>query len=196
MIGARNLIYEAGQVLCVSVEMPVLGRVARASQANPFLGVTLELDPAVFREVFSELDSKPIPPARPALSAFVVDLDGSLLDCIGRALALLDTPKAVPILYRSIAREICYRLLTGPHRDEISKFALSGNRTHRVVNAIYFLRDNFAKPVRMEDLAKTAGMSPASFYQHFRIHFGESTPVSEAAAAARGKAADDFGSHK
>lgn len=168
MLGDKKFVYQGGQALVVSVEMPVFGRVAVANEAKPFLGVTIELDLAVLREVFAELDSPPIPRTQPALSTFVMDLDRPFIDCALRALNLLDTPTAIPILYRSIMREICYRLLTGPHGKEVSKLALPGNRTQRVIDAIYVLRDRFTEPIRVEDLAKMAHMSPSAFYQHFK----------------------------
>jgi AraC-like DNA-binding protein len=168
MLGRQNLVYRAGQALLVSLEMPLAGRVAKASETQPFLGITWEFDLAVLREVFAELDLAPSPPSRKTASAFVIELDRAMIDCILRALALLETPKAIPILYRSIMREMCYRLLTGPHAADIAKFALPGSSTQRVSDAIHLLRARFTEPLRVGELAKAARMSPSSFHQHFK----------------------------
>src|ERR1700710_374762 len=42
-------------------------------------------------------------------------------------------------------------------------------RTQRITEAIYFLRDDVARPLRVEQLADTPQMSPSSFYQHFKL---------------------------
>jgi hypothetical protein len=49
--GDRRYDYRAGQALVVSVEMPALSRVAKASPSEPFLGVVIEFDLAVMRDV-------------------------------------------------------------------------------------------------------------------------------------------------
>nr|WP_307145246.1 AraC family transcriptional regulator [Rhizobium tibeticum] len=37
-----------------------------------------------------------------------------------------------------------------------------------MTDAIHLLRENFAEPVRIEQLASVARMSPSSFHQHFK----------------------------
>ena len=59
--GNRRIDYGAGQALVVSVEMPAFGRVAEASPSEPYLGVIIEFDPAVMREVAEGLDAPPAP---------------------------------------------------------------------------------------------------------------------------------------
>ncbi len=38
-----------------------------------------------------------------------------------------------------------------------------------MINAIHALRDRFAEPVRIEDLALTAQMSPSAFHRQFKL---------------------------
>jgi AraC-like DNA-binding protein len=79
-----------------------------------------------------------------------------LADCALRAVRLLDTPKAIPMLYPAIMREICYWLLTGPHGGEVAKMMLANSHAQRVIRAIHTLRDRFAGPVRVDELALIA----------------------------------------
>jgi transcriptional regulator GlxA family with amidase domain len=81
---------------------------------------------------------------------------------------LLDTPDAIPMIYPLLMREISYWLLTGPHGGEIAGLALSSSRSQRVISAIHALRERFAEPVRIEDLARTAQMSPSAFHREFK----------------------------
>jgi hypothetical protein len=50
-------------------------------------------------------------------------------------------------------REICYWLLTGPHGGEIAAMRLANSHAQQVVAAMYVLRERFAEPVRIQDLA-------------------------------------------
>jgi AraC-like DNA-binding protein len=168
MLGDQVFNYEEMQSLVVSVELPAFGFVTRASADKPYLGITLEFDVAVMREVMEQLDMPSKPGGRAGLGVFVDHLDSPLSECIGRLIRMLDMPKAIPILYPSIMREICFWLLTGANGAEIAKLALPDGHTQRITEAIYLLRDDFARPIRIEQLAAAARMSPSSFHQHFR----------------------------
>ncbi|MGZ5840876.1 MAG: helix-turn-helix domain-containing protein [Xanthobacteraceae bacterium] len=91
-----------------------------------------------------------------------------LADCVLRAVRLLDKPKAISALYPAIMREICYWLLAGPHGGEIALMTLAGRHTPRIVKAIHVLRDRFAKPIRIEELAAIAKLSPSAFHRQFK----------------------------
>jgi transcriptional regulator GlxA family with amidase domain len=47
-------------------------------------------------------------------------------------------------------------------------WALIGSRSHRIARAIYWLKNNLARPFRVNDLASQANMSKATFHHHFR----------------------------
>ncbi|WP_114814471.1 AraC family transcriptional regulator [Paraburkholderia kururiensis] len=169
--GGRHYEYGAGQALVVSVEMPALSRVVKASPSEPYLGLAIEFDPAVMRDVLACLDT----PRAPAMShgnvghgVFVTDFEGPLADCVLRLVRLLDTPKAIPVIAPLIMREICYWLLVGPHGNEVAKVVLANSHAERVVNAIHVLRDQFSETLRIEELAAIAQMSPSAFHRQFK----------------------------
>ena len=93
---------------------------------------------------------------------------GMLIDCTLRTIRLLETPKAIPVLYPAIMREICYWLLTGPHGGEVMRMTLANSHAERVVKAIHTLRDRFAEPIRIDELASIAKMSPSAFHRQFK----------------------------
>lgn len=169
--GGRHYEYGAGQALVVSVEMPALSRVVRASPAEPYLGLAVEFDPAVMRDVLACLDTPPAPPmsqGNVGHGVFVTDFGGPLADCVLRLVRLLDTPKAIPVIAPMILREICYWLLVGPHGNEVAKVVLANSHAERVVNAIHVLRNQFSETLRIEDLAAVAQMSPSAFHRQFK----------------------------
>jgi AraC-like DNA-binding protein len=160
--------YHALQYLLVSLEMPLLGRVTRASADEPYLSLALDFDSGMMHEVMDQLDECPTPNREVGAGVFVDDLDAPLNDCVLRLLRLLATPRAIPVLAPSILREICFWVLTGPHAEEVCKFALPDGHTQRIAKAICTLRRNLIRPIRVDRLAATARMSRSSFHEHFK----------------------------
>ncbi len=169
MFGERLFTYQAMQALVISVEMPAFGQVIRASREQPMIALTLELDVTILREVLEEMESSPKPSGDGGPGVFVQNFGAELQDCVLRLMRMLDTPKSIPILRQAILREISFWLLSGENGSEVCKLALPGSRTRRVADAIHLLRDNFTAPVRVEQLAAAAKMSPSSFHQHFKM---------------------------
>jgi AraC-like DNA-binding protein len=169
LFGEDTLRYGAMECLVVSMELPASGRIVEASPQMPYLGVTIDLDVAVLRDVLEQLETPPVPPAAPGPCVFVGKVDEPLAECVLRLIRMSRTPKAIPILYPSVMREICYWLLTGPHGAELCSLAVPESNFMRVAKAIYFLRANFARTLRVEQMAEVARMSPSSFHQHFKL---------------------------
>lgn len=161
--------YRAGEALVVTIEMPSVGRVFEASADMPFLGAVVEFSPAVLREVLEQL---PLPPARRGEigpgGAAVVRMDRALADCVVRMVRVLDTPEAMPILAPMLMREFSYWLLAGPLGGRIVEMTLGHDRWEPVLRAIGLLREHFAKPLRIADLAAEAGLSQSVFHRQFK----------------------------
>ena len=167
MLGESVFGYREGEMLVIGLESPALGKVTRASAEQPFLGLNLDLDVQVMREVLAQLDPPPQPgPGGPG--AFVGMLAGPLADALVRMLRLLETPAAIPVLQSGIMREICYWLLTGPDAGEVCRMALPSGSAQRIAAAIHRLRDDITQPVRIDTLAAAANMSSSTFHQHFK----------------------------
>jgi AraC-like DNA-binding protein len=160
--------YACLAMLVVNVEMPLFGTVAAASPKEPYLGIVIEFDPAIMQEVIDRLDIEPHSSDAGKGGVFVTDLTDALTDCASRSLRLLDTPKAIPILYPGIMREICYWLLTGPNGGHVMRMAMANGHEQRVISSIQSLRDRFAEPVRIEELAAIAKISPSAFHRQFK----------------------------
>lgn len=115
--------YNAGQAMVVTVEMPSRGAVSEANPGEPFLGFVLILDLAVLHELAEQMSSQPnsqthASSASPA-GVCVVDLGAEALDCLCRAMRMLETPAAIPLLYPGLCRELLYWLLAGSGRGQL-----------------------------------------------------------------------------
>ena len=166
--GGEVLRYGAMECLAIGMDLPAAGRVVEASTAEPYTGITIELDVAMLREVIEQIDAPAALAASSGPCLFVAQVDEPLAECIQRLIRLLETPKAIPILYTSVMREICYWLLNSPNGGELYKLALPETNAARVARAIFRMHAEMAQTLRVEQLAEAARMSASSFHQHFK----------------------------
>ncbi|MDN3359146.1 AraC family transcriptional regulator [Actinomadura sp. DC4] len=167
VLGDRTYEYGAGQYLAVSVDLPVTGNFTRASPAEPFLGVGLELSPAAIADLLLETESGDRRGVtHPGIT--VSHAPAELLDAFVRLLRLLDRPDDVPVLAPMIKREILWRLVTGPQGAMVRQIGLADSSLTHVGRAIRWIREHHTETLRIERLAELARMSPTSFHRHFR----------------------------
>ena len=96
------------------------------------------------------------------------ELTVELLDSFCRLMRLLDQPREIAFLHGLIEREIIFRVLQGPEGARLRAIATLGDQSHRTAKAIAWIKDNFAKPLRVEELAEIAGMGVSTLHHHFR----------------------------
>ena len=166
--GETRFEYRAGEALVVGVEAPTVGRVTEATREKPCLVLLLELDRDVMATVAEDINALPSATGDTCRGIFVTDFRGPLEECAVRLVRLLDTPQAIPFLRPIIMREICYWLLAGPHGAEVARVTLANSPSHPVIEAMRSLRDRFTEPVRIDDLAALAHLSPSAFHRQFR----------------------------
>jgi len=169
--GAKLYEYRAGHGLVVTIEMPERGTVCAASKTKPYLGLVLELNLQVLQELVEERSAEAGTRAKvKGAGAFTLKLNDQLIDCALRTVRLLATPEAIPTLYPSIMREICYWLLRGPGGDQLHRIMVMANgQDRRVMQAIRQLRDRFREPIYVEKLAHAAHMSSTTFHRQFKM---------------------------
>jgi len=66
-----------------------------------------------------------------------------------------------------VIREVYYRLLNGSY-GRVSRIAVNGTNIQRIAHVIRRLKRKLSEPIRVEDLAEMAHMSPSSFHFHFK----------------------------
>ena len=67
-----------------------------------------------------------------------------------------------------IKKEIIIRLLNSSQGVYLRQLVKSGSVNQKIHQIVSWLKNNFAQPIRMDDLAEKAFMSPSTFRQHFR----------------------------
>jgi len=169
LLGEKSFRYDPAHYLISTVELPLGGQVVDASPERPYLGFRLVLDPSVVTSVMVE-SCLVQPRGDDCVKAVDVSpLDANLLDATLRLVRLIDTPSEYRALAPLVVREIVYRLLTGAQGRRLRHLATFGGQAHRMVRAVEKLRENFDKPLRIEDLARELGMSVSGFHAHFKV---------------------------
>lgn len=85
-----------------------------------------------------------------------------------RLLDLLDTPADIPFIAGMIQREILYRLLTSEEGSSLRETVSTNSRANRIAKAIAWLKENFRRPLRIEELAATVHMGVSTLHHHFQ----------------------------
>lgn len=168
ILGEGTYEYDADHFLITSVELPVISNVIEASQDKPFLGLTLNLDLRIVAQLIlnSELPS-PRPPAD-RIGIAVSKVSEPLLGAFLRLIDLLENPRDIPALAPLIKQEIAYRLLMSEQGPRLRQITSTESHSYQIARAIDWLKSNYKKTFRVEDLAGIAGLSSSAFHNHFR----------------------------
>ncbi|WP_192456732.1 AraC family transcriptional regulator [Musicola keenii] len=166
--------YGAGQSLITTVDMPVVAYVTRASTAEPFLGMWLELDARLIAQLAAEMEFATPLPASTTRGISLVALEPGLQDALTRLLRLLAEPALIPLLAPLIQQEIVVRLLNGGHSAGLRRLVAIGSPSQQIAKVIAWLKQHYTENVLMDELAAKAHMSPSTFRQHFRAVVGVS----------------------
>jgi AraC-like DNA-binding protein len=160
--------YDSGHYLIATTELPIVFQIAEASKDRPHLSLRLDLSPSIVGPVI--VDAAPTAPHRlsKAKAIDVSPMDGSLLDAVIRLVKLLDEPTDARVLMPLVTREIVYRLLSGSQANRLRQLARIGGSMDRVVTAIERLRQDYDKPLRIENIARELGMSVSGFHAQFK----------------------------
>jgi AraC-like DNA-binding protein len=167
-LGRSSFIYDASRFLLTSVDLPVSSRVIEASRAAPCLAMSLKLDMPMIRELLSREDIQTEAPTNsPAIAIGKTTVE--LLSACNRLVGLLDSPRDIPFLSGLIQREIVYRILQSTVGPRLRAIATLGEQSQRTAKAISWIRANYAKPLRVEELAELANMGVSTLHHHFRM---------------------------
>lgn len=158
--------YTPSEFLAISVDLPLIGQVTEATSAKPYLCLQLDINAVQLSELIPQVNIKADP--APERGLFVGKTDPALLDSVLRLARLLDTPGDIPMLAPMAFREIYYRLLKGEHGRRIAQIGVADSYTHRIARVLETIKTEFARSIRVEELAEMANMSASSFHQHFK----------------------------
>jgi AraC-like DNA-binding protein len=162
--------YGTGAAAVAAVGLPFISQVTDATPERPYIGARLLLDPGCLTELLLDL-----PGTETEASSFAAaPVERSVLEAFARLARLLDTPADIPVLAPVYERELYYRLLQGALGATLRQIGRSNTRFGQIRAAAEWVRTHADQPMRVEDLARSVGMSATSFHRHFRAVTGYS----------------------
>jgi AraC-like DNA-binding protein len=167
-VGKSTYICSGSNFLLTSVDLPVVSQVIEATHEEPLLGIVLRLEMTEVRSILGEEEfASAVQSSGPHGMAIGLS-SAELLGACLRLVNLLETPRDIPFLSGMIQLEIFYRLLRSPQGGHLRAIATLGEQSHRTAKAVAWLRTNYTKPLRVEDLAEMARMGVSTLHHHFR----------------------------
>lgn len=168
-LGDEVFRYDPGHYLISTVDLPTLTRVVDASGGEPYLGMRINLDPALVASVIMESGIEIKKGDASAKAMNVKAIDAELLDAVVRLIRLIETPHDLKFLAPIIIREIVFRLLISGQGARLSHLMASEDETRRISRAVKKLRENFHQPLKIENIARELGMSVSGFHHQFKL---------------------------
>ena len=163
--GSQTFEFGAGESMLITADVPTVSQITRANISVPYLSLVVDLDLSVVESLVVEMGSSPYLARTPVR---VDPTEAEVADAALRLLRLLDRPASIPILQDQLIRELHFWLISGRHGGAIRSLGVPESHSQRIGRAVAMIREGLSQPLRIEQLAAAAGMSPSSFHEHFR----------------------------
>lgn len=160
--------YGESNYFIVGMDMPSSCAMKEPSPDSPFLSMVLELDRGLIAQIAAEVPPTPGGPDAVSGSAMVADLRPDLLDAFLRLLELVEQPEQARMLAPLVIKEIHYRLMAGPYGNQLRAINTFGTPSNQISQAVAWLRENFSKPLMVDELARLVNMGTSTFHKHFK----------------------------
>jgi AraC-like DNA-binding protein len=168
MLGTEVLEYDPARMLVFAVDLPVSGQLTRASQREPFLGFKLDLEPARVAELAARVFPHGVPKPSDQRGLYVGQATDAIIEAVTRLLELMLRAEDADLLGPLVVDEILIRLLRTPIGARVAQIGTPKSGVHRVAEAVSWIREHFAQPVTVEEMAASAHMSASSFHERFK----------------------------
>jgi AraC-like DNA-binding protein len=176
IIGTEEVVWGKNKYMFIGIDLPSGGRILVATPGKPFLKIVMRLDTSILLELlaetsFSVAEEKYDEPS-PRQGIAVVDIEPYLLDTFLRLTELINprvkSPAEQAVLAPLFIRELHYRLLQGPLGSRLRMIHTRGSKNYQIAQAIHWLKNNYTKPLHINELAKQVSMAPSTFRRHFQ----------------------------
>ena len=166
-VGDKVYRYNPSSYLVSCLDIPAVAQVSVATVKEPFVCLKLELQASVVYDILKA--TLPAAASDEDAGGFYVEkVTPELAEAFIRLLKALDHEDDAKVLAPAIVREIHYRLMGSRYGAKIRELGMVGSKTQRISKVVEQLRQNYAAPLRVPELAQMANMSPSAFHLHFR----------------------------
>lgn len=168
ILGQDDFTYGPTGFFITSVDLPVIAQILDATPSKPYVGLVLKLDRMQINRLVLEAPLPPMKAPRTGKAIEIGSLSPRLFEAVARLVGLLDEPELIPVLSPLIQQELMLRMMLLDCGAKIRQIATGGSPTHQISRAIDWMKTNLEEKLRIEDLAKRAGMSVSTLHHHFR----------------------------
>jgi AraC-like DNA-binding protein len=168
IVGDEVYEYDSSQMIVFSVALPVAAQVTQATPSCPYLSLRLELDPRKIAELVLKVYPRGLPAVQERRAVYLTPAEDNFIDAATRLMECLASPSDVELLAPLIVDEILIRLLRSPIGVRVAQMGFAESSVQRVEKAIAWLRENYAQPMKVDELAELVHMSVSSFHEHFK----------------------------
>ncbi|OUI92238.1 hypothetical protein HK13_09965 [Acetobacter indonesiensis] len=168
ILGETTYWYDESFCLLTALDLPTITQVLSASEEAPYISVLWKLDLCVAKKLMAHIDcGEHLPVYGPAMA--VAPATMPMFDALSRLIDLVSAPQDAEILGDLIQKEMLYRLLVSPAGARLRQIVRLGSQSNRVAQVVSWLRDNYRSPLRVDELARIAGMGVSTLHHHFRL---------------------------
>ncbi|MDR1536112.1 MAG: AraC family transcriptional regulator [Planctomycetota bacterium] len=194
---AKKMAFGENELLIVGIDYPSTSHIAEASPDKPSLAMSIDLNMDLLGQLSLTMPRPPPADSDQSSALMLQPMGAEIMDAFLRLDTVLDRPEEMVTLGPMILKEIHFRLLLGPNGGHLCSLYSYGTQKGHVAQAVSWLRNNFQKPFRVEDLAERVHMSPSTLHRRFKevtslspIQFQKRLRLQE---AQRLMLAEDFG---
>ena len=169
-LGKEAIAYNEENYLIISAQMPIDSELKLASVEHPYLGLILDFDSGMLNKLLIEIEEFITWSDHPDTDKIITScpFDDSVVQSVKRLISVLHNPLRRKLLGESLVREVFLSILTGKMGYVLRNCVMNHTRAHRMIPVIHHIEKNYTKSIKINDLAKYAGMSPSSLHHHFK----------------------------
>jgi AraC-like DNA-binding protein len=166
--------YDPFHYLVFTRGMRFQAEIVEASPEKPFLSFVLQIDPAVVRQVSTDMSDRStttfrrLPGPSTETPAYVSAVEQNLMGAVLRFLRAVTAGADRRVLAPGYLREISYRLMQAEQCSRLLAAAMEEHENNPVTAVIRYVRDRMCEPVTVAELAEQVFMSPSAFSHLFR----------------------------
>ena len=163
--GQENHRFGCHDMMFCPVNVPLIGQITDVPKNEPYLALSLQLDLLKLANINRQLA---LPPQNKPIPQVKWSLDEPIFNGLIRLIDLLNFPDDIEFLAPLVIQEIYYHLLKSKQGAYLSSLFEQNSPTAKIAQATAILEKQFDKPLSMQSLAMSVGMSVSGFYQHFK----------------------------
>lgn len=160
--------YDNSRMVVYSTEVPISASIIRASQDEPYLCLIVDIAPNKLAELSAKAFPNGLPRVQQSRAIYIGPTNPKIVEAGIRLLNLFAEPDEADLLVPLVLDEIFIRLLQSDIGALVAQIGVTDSNLQKVSRAISWVRDHYAQPMKVDQLAAQVNMSVSSFHQHFK----------------------------